>query len=623
MSETRARQDTFGFLKPALDRHDLGLTSVAQLLRTCGLTTVFADETVCQAANRPEDAANFALIEKWLRQEGIARLGFSFRLDPDIGVALFGRLLHGLREKKWLHEQGGPLRQVCFAGLPRACELVRREWGDWIVLFRGDESMAETLDKLGIQSVLHAGILNPELQYDRVRFAFANDLFRRELPLQIKSLTRPSYSEYGTEADTLVLRLKSAWEQRQGPLLRAHMGPYLPERHQAVHLFLKWAEQMARGGHLDILSIGTSQLSQSHFGQDWNGLSNGGGVPVNSEEEFAAIWRAARPMLVRTYAGSRNILQLAKVYERTIHQAWHALSFWWFSQLDGRGPNPVLQNLREHLETLKFIAHQNKPFEPNIPHHFAFRGADDVTYIVSAVLAARVAKSRGIRHLVLQNMLNTPKYTWSVQDLAKSRAMLTLVRELEDRSFRIIYQPRAGLDYFSPDPDKARRQLAAVTALIDDVEPHREDSPPVIHVVGYSEAAQLATPEIVEESLRITRAAIAEWRRRRSQDLHDCLDEKEVAVRMEELITDTRRVLYVIDRCCPPPYSAEDLHRLFAAGFLPVPHLWNDRDLFPNAIAWDTAFIDGGIKIVNEKGLQVPIGERLQRTMSIFKLDKR
>jgi hypothetical protein len=67
--------------------------------------------------------------------------------------------------------------------------------------------------------------------------------------------------------------------------------------------------------------------------------------------------------------------------------------------------------------------------EANVSHHFAFRGADDVTYVVSAVLAARMAKAAGIRHFVLQNMLNTPKSTWGIQDLAKSRAMLRPIRE--------------------------------------------------------------------------------------------------------------------------------------------------------------------------------------------------
>ena len=114
-------------------------------------------------------------------------------------------------------------------------------------------------------------------------------------------------------------------------------------------------------------------------------------------------------MLLRTYSGTKNVPELARIHEESINIAWHALSFWWFNQLDGRGPNSVKQNLEEHIETLKYIAETNKPFEPNIPHHFAFRGSDDLTYVLSAVLAARTAKKYGIRTFVLQVMLNTPR----------------------------------------------------------------------------------------------------------------------------------------------------------------------------------------------------------------------
>jgi hypothetical protein len=42
------------------------------------------------------------------------------------------------------------------------------------------------------------------------------------------------------------------------------------------------------------------------------------------------------------------------------------------------------QSTSEHIETLRYIARVGKPFEPNTPHHFAFRGNDDLTYIASA-----------------------------------------------------------------------------------------------------------------------------------------------------------------------------------------------------------------------------------------------
>src|SRR5699024_8870354 len=148
-----------------------------------------------------------------------------------------------------------------------------------------------------------------------------------------------------------------------------------------------------------------------------------------------------------------------------------------------------------------YIAKTNKPFEANVSHHFAFRGADDVTYIVSAYLAAKLAKGLGIKTYILQNMLNTPRSTWGIQDLAKSRALISLLKELEDDNFRVLLQPRAGLDYFKPDLEEAKIQLAAVTALMDDIDPHNESSPSIIHVVSYSEASHLATPDIINESI--------------------------------------------------------------------------------------------------------------------------
>jgi hypothetical protein len=399
--------------------------------------------------------------------------------------------------------------------------------------------------------------------------------------------------------------------------MRAHVGPYLSDRTEAVRLFLQWAGQLGASGFLDILSIGTSQLTQSSFGEDWTSRPNGGGVPLNSREEFAAAWEASRPMLVRAYAGTKNIPDLARMYEETIHVAWHALSLWWFCRIDGRGPYSVRENLRQHIETLRYVASTGKPFEPNVPHHFAFRGADDVSYIASAVLAAKTAKSLGIRWLIFQNMLNTPKYTWGVQDLAKSRATLKLLRELQDERFRVILQPRGGLDYFSPDLDKARAQLAAVTALMDDIEPHDPSSPPIIHVVSFSEASHLADPPVIDESIQITRHALAEYRRLRAKgEVDDVTSHPEVETRKAELLADAREVIRAIETTIPEPYSAEGLYKVFAAGFLPVPYLWECRDEFAHAIRWPTRLIRGAVKAVDENGLPLPVTDRLRWTVA-------
>ena len=145
-----------------------------------------------------------------------------------------------------------------------------------------------------------------------------------------------------------------------------------------------------------------------------------------------------------------------------------------------------------------------------------------------------MAKKLGIQTFILQNMLNTPRFTWGIQDLAKSRALLKLISELEDKSFRVLLQPRAGLDYFKPDLYQARIQLAAVTALMDDIDPKNEKSPPIIHVVSYSEASHLATPEIINESIQITQYSLQKYRDlRRQGKIADMGRNQDVAARKQ------------------------------------------------------------------------------------------
>lgn len=614
MSFRMRNDDRFGLARPAVDAHTLGMSSVEQILSDCGYQCVTADADICEAFGSVESPASQASIARWLHSNRITVLGFSYRLDPPIGAALFSRLVRWLKSSRLLAAQGGAIRGLFFAGLPTACQLVGKD-REVTGVFSGDETPAETLRILGIDLRAVPRDMVEGVGYDEDRLDFAKELVAKGRYLAVQPVDRGGYGELGTRRDTLTARLGHYTRRKLLPIVRAHVGPYLPDRQAAVKLFLQWCRQLADGGFLDVLSIGTSQLTQAGFGEDWGDRPNGGGVPLNSPQEFAHVWQAARPMLVRAYAGTSNIPALARMHEDTINIAWHALSLWWFCRIDGRGPHSVGENLRQHVETLKFIASTGKPFEPNVPHHFAFRGADDVTYIVSAILAARLAKSLGVRCLVLQNMLNTPKHTWGIQDLAKSRALLRLARELQDTNFRVVLQPRGGLDYFSPDLNKAKAQLAAVTALMDDIEPDDPNSPGVIHVVSYSEASHLADPSVVNESIQITRWALEEYRRlRRNGRIDNMARRPEVAARTENLVAQATAVLGHIEAMIPQPYTAEGLYQVFASGFLPVPYLWECRDEFRHAVQWRTRLIRGAMEVVDDMGRPMPVLERMRRT---------
>lgn len=611
-------RDKYALIKPSLDAHTLGVSFVAELLKNCGYDVLLADDFIERTLNEIHYEDNQKIIVKWIKENQITALGVSYRLDEGTAISMMGYLVKALKEARVFSFQGGSLKQISFSGLPKACEKIEHEHQGLVKTFKGGESPSETLIKLNVPRERIPQSIRESSQYDDLRLEFGKDLIQAHEYNHFKPLDRSNYEDYGTKKDTLLKRLQAPIKEFM-PLMRAHVGPYSSEvrREQSVLEFAAWTKELARTGYLDILSIGSSQLTQSNFSEDWENKPNGGGVPINSKEEYQMIWEAGRPMLLRTYAGTKNIPSLAKIYEETIHIAWHALSLWWFNQLDERGPYDLYTNLKEHVKTIQYIASTNKPFEANVSHHFAFRGSDDVSYIVSAYLVAKLAKKLGIQTFILQNMLNTPRLTWGVQDLAKSRAMLRLVQSLEDSNFKVLLQPRAGLDYFKADIEEAKIQLAAVTAMMDDIDPHNAFSPAIIHVVSYSEAVSLATPAIINESIQITQQALKDYRKLRQQDkIEDMSKNLEVKERTAQLLASATAVIAAIEKHINNPYSPEGFYKIFAAGFLPVPYLWGSTEEFKHAKNWQTQPINGGIYLVDENKQIIPTNKMIASAKS-------
>ncbi len=605
----------FGFVKSELDAHTLGMNHAAGLLEECGFTVCVARADIVRAIDRISDESHFQVFKNWVIRNSLSHIGFSYRLDPGQALETFALLIRRIEGDAQLSPDiGGAVRKIYFAGLPESCGLVEKEFGKKVTTFRGDESPKETLLKLGLPEHIIPLYLQEQSVYDELRNSFGKTIIGQEKQFLIRPSRRYDYPGYGTSQDNLIKRLAAAKSTNQLPLTRVHAGPYLKDREEALALFSGWLKKLAKEDFLDIISVGSSQLSQSHFGKDWTGLSNGGGVPVNSELELHAIREDASPMLVRAYSATDNIVNVARILEKNLNMAWHALSIWWFNRMDGRGPLGLRNSIREHIDAIRYVAQIGKPFEPNTPHHFAFRGSDDITYVASACLAAKIAKKEGIRYLVLQNMLNTPKSTSGLRDLVKSRAMLRLIRRLEDRNFRVIYQPRAGLDYFSPDIEKAKVQLAAVSALMADVEPGSIGSPEIIHVVSHSEALFLADPDLINESIRITKAALRFYPEfRRANAIEELTLGKEVAAKTEELMEETTLLLNDMEKWVKNLYSAEGLYTVFRMGYLPVPFLWECREEFENAVKWTTKLIQGGNYLVGETGRKLSVQNRLHR----------
>lgn len=604
--------DIFGFIRPGIDVHTLGISAVSKLLSDCGCKVEIADARINAAVAEISKAINTDILINWITEKKISQLGFSYRLDPVNAQISFGKLFRQLQLNNCFFNSGGYIKNLYFAGLPDACERIYREYRGEVIVFMGDETPGETLEKLGIPRNRISTELLKSNSYDTARIDFGRRLINKGKYLDRKPIDRSGYVGFGTRNDKVVNRINHASSKNQLPLTRAHVGPYNPSHDEAMKEFKSWLRSLSNTGYLDIVSIGSSQLSQSDFGKDWKDKPNGGGVPINSELDLIEIWDTSRPMLIRTYAGTQDIPKLARIYEKTINIAWHALSFWWFCKIDGRGPNSVKYNLEQHIDTLKVISLSDKPFEPNIPHHFSFRGADDYTYVLSGYLAAKTAKKYGIKYLVLQPMLNTPKYTWGVQDLAKARALLFFVKKLEDSNFKVFLQPRAGLDYFSPDLNKAKVQLAAVSAMMDDIDPLNHFSPEIIHVVSYSEAVHLATPVIIDESIKITLQAVEDYRKLRTLGkVENMAYNLETRERTEDIISELSIVINLLENHYKDLYSPKGLYDVFIDGILPVPYLWEGRQEFKEAVKWNTALINGAIKVIDNNGVAIRPSKRI------------
>jgi hypothetical protein len=610
--------EVFGLIKTNIDVHTLGISTIANLLRQCGYHTIISDELVSGAVENIRVINNWGLVKRWISENKITRIGFSYRLEPNEGKEYFIELYHQLKNDKSFFEDGGKIRGLFFAGLPDACELIKQQLKCEIIFFHGGESTHESLMRLGISAEKWPDELLAGCKYDNDRLDFAKAIIEKGEYVKELPKNHSSYPNYGLRNDLLVDRIKNTRARGTLPLIRAHVGPYHQNREESLKEFIDWTLQLAKSGYLDILSIGTSQLTQSNFNEDWHDLPNGGGVAINSPLDYAKIWEAARPMLVRTYAGTKNVPYLASVYEEYLHIAWHALSFWWFCELDGRGKNSLFENIKQHFMTVQYIASLSKPLEANVPHHFSFRGGDDVTYILSAYLTAKLVKRMGIKYFILQNMLNTPKSTWGIQDLAKSRVLLKIIKELEDNTFRVIFQPRAGLDFFCPDYEKAKIQLASVTALMDDIEPTDMNSPEIIHVVGYSEAIRLADPVVINESIKITFNALDKYRAlRRTGKIEDMSQNKDVLFRYTELYEETKDAISLLEDKIPYLYTPEGFYKIFMDGFLPVPYLIDNGNKFPKARQYQTQTINGSVKIVDNKGKPIPTGKRFKNILGI------
>ncbi len=515
--------------------HVAGISKFLQLAEMAGWRTVFLGPAVP--------------IEKVIataRQEKAEMVGISYRLTPETGERLLADFAEAADD---LHQKG--IRFV-FGGTPPVAEKANR-MGFFERVYAGGEPDDQVLAFLKGENTAAAVQSKP-----------------------------PQYA---------VERIE--WKSPY-PLLRHHFG--LP----TMEATLRGIEKIADASVLDVISLGIDQDAQENFfhpeRQDIR-RKGAGGVPVRSKEDYEALYAASRRgnyPLMRTYSGTDDFIDLARVYMESINNAWCAIPLFWFNQMDGRGPWDLEGSIRQHQQVMAWYGKQNIPVELNEPHHWGMRDAPDVICVAAAYLSAYNAKAFGVKDYIAQLMFNSPPGLSDAMDLAKMQAMLTIIEPLRSPDFRIWTQTRTGLLSYPLDPTRARAHLANSVYLQMALKPN------IIHVVGYNEADHAATPEDVIESCGLARQAIESA----IKGAPDMLSDANVRNRVKWLVDGARITLETIqnqhkDRASDPLTDARNLALAVKNGILDAPQLRNN----PFARGQINTRIDkGACKTINDAG---------------------
>jgi methylmalonyl-CoA mutase cobalamin-binding subunit len=491
-------------------------------------------------------------------------IGISYRLTPENARTL-------LVELRGMLQAAGILghKRLFFGGTPPVAAIAH-ELGYFDAVFSGDEPSHQVRAQL------------------------------REKSVQLDELT--NYPQQVVERIT--------WKTPY-PLLRHHFG--IPAR--SIGPTIDGIARIAESGVLDVISLGADQDAQEHFFRpsQQNPKSKGaGGVPFRTEEDLIRLYEASRRgnyPLMRSYSGTSDHLRYADMLVRTIHNAWCATSLFWFNAMDGRGPSPLEQSIREHQELMRWHGEHNLPVEGNESYHWGMRDAPDVVVCASAYLYAHNAKCAGVRDYILTYMFQSPPQLSNAMDLARCLAILELSESFADAHFRIWRQTRTGLLSYPVDMRRARAHLAQSILLQTAVNPH------IIHVVGYNEANHAASADEVIESAIMTQEVVETAL---SGSPNMTLDPT-VQHRKQELIAETHSLLDAIrtlGRNVQDPLSDPGvLARAVASGLLDAPQLVNN----PYALGRvRTQSIEGAIWAIDTQGKPLDEKERIALSLSPF-----
>lgn len=472
-------------------------------------------------------------------------IGVSYRLTPENARTLFAELRDMLQAAQMLGKA-----RIFFGGTPPVAA-VAREFDYFDYVFSGEEPA-------------HA-----------IRAALRGDAVETDRPEDFPQRT--------------VERIE--WKAPY-PLLRHHFG--IPA--QSIIPTVEGIAAIAEASVLDVISLGPDQDAQEHFFRplEQDPKSKGaGGVPFRTEADLCALYEACRCgnfPLMRSYSGTADHLRYADMLLRTINNAWCATSLFWFNTMDGRGPSPLEQSIREHQDLMRWHGERNIPVEGNEPHHWAMRDAPDEVVCASAYIYAYNARHFGVRDYIMTYMFQSPPQLSNAMDLARCLAQIELSEAFAVDGFRVWRQTRTGLLSYPVDVHRARAHLAQSAMLQMAVRPH------IVHVVGYSEADHAASADEAIESAVMAQEVI-DTALRGNPDMTQDADAQR---RKTELLAETMRLIDAIrtlsDGSSDPLLDPAVLARAVAHGLLDASQLVNNP-YAPGRVR--TRSVQGAMRVVD------------------------
>ncbi len=527
--------------------HVAGILNFFQIAEEVGYTTEFLGP-----------ANSIHTIISAIKASNAQNIAISYRLTPEIGETFIKDFISNIKKEK-LED-----RTYFIGGLPDLIQRIK-PFNFFSYYFVGGESIERVISIL--------------------RDIEGNQARKKKYPCDLVSR----------------INFKSPY-----PIIRAHFG--LPSLDQSI----KGIQTLAQSAKLDVISLAPDQPAQEwlqHPDILKTKEKGAGGIPIRSNAHLNKLFRSSRDgnyPLLRIYSGTQDLIENGKLFKSTINNAWAAIPIFWYSQLDGRGPKNLHESIIEHFQAIRWHAEQKIPVEINDPHQWGLRMAPDHFVVADAFISAYIAKQLGVKVYIEQFMFNTPAGNSYKMDLARVLAMKEIVESLIDSTFTVLRETRAGLAYFSPNPNVAKGQLASSTLFQLALKPH------ILHVVSYCEANHAAQPEDIIESCEIIERVIQDS----MHGLPNFEMDPDIVTYKTQLLAEADFLLKVIDLYGKtlghddPLLSPEFLSHIVEIGLLDAPQLRGNTSAHGKICS---RIIGGKTIVVDSHGLQITEYERISQ----------